>query len=83
MTKREFVRHAMNLRISAKAWRAAVEKALRSGCIDYESASDYSGVYPLAAAIMEDRLDWYLNGSPYENVRRKMRREANNIRRFL
>lgn len=84
MTKEEYIRKAMMLKPTAKEWRRLVNKAVNSGCIDYASAFNFGGIYPLAVAILEDRyLEWYLRGSVVEETRRYVRREANNIKRFL
>ena len=84
MTRKEYIRKAMQLKPTTKEWRRLVKKAVNSGCIDYTSAFNFREVYPLAVAILEDRyLKWYLYGSVEEGTRRYVRRESNNIKRFL
>ena len=83
MTKKEYIKLAMRLRPSAKDWRELVEKAIRSGCIDYESATNYKEVYPLAIAIVHRLTDWWENGSMSDETRRYTRREVKNIKCFI
>lgn len=83
MTKKEYMRRVMQVRPKAKEWRELAEKAIRSGCIDYESAVNFMEVYPLAIAIAERLTGWWLNGSMNENIRRYTRREVRNIKCFI
>ena len=83
MTKHEYMKKVMRLRPSAKDWRELAEKAIRSGCIDYESAVNYREVYPLAIAIADRLASLWGTGSTSEETRRYIRREVNNIKCFI
>lgn len=83
MTKKEYIKLAMRLRPSAKDWRELVEKAIRSGCIDYARVKDYIGVYPLAIAIVRTLTGWWETGSHNEKIIRWTCREVKNIKCFI
>ena len=58
-----------------------IEKALASGCIDLNKVPPhYGAVYPLMAAIFEDVADKCIYGN---SEWRMLKREANNIKRFI
>ena len=82
MTKREYIRRAMQLRPTAKQWREYVERAVNyNNCTDYKNAESgsFRDVRPLAGAIHERLARYNIYGSCYPSVRREARRRANII----
>ena len=84
-TKERFIERAMNCCPTPEEWRRKVEQAINCGCLpSFDDMEDnYTDVYPLAGAILERMADECIYGSSYEKVRRKCRRQANNIKHFV
>ena len=77
MTKREFIKRAMQLRPTARQWRDLVDRAMQARLVDYENADDsFLDVWPLVGAMHEHFAKWAIEGSTYETVRRKCRKSA-------
>ena len=79
MTKKEFIKRAMQMRPSAKEWRMLVERVVNyNNIVDYRNAEDsFRDVHPLVGAIHEHYAKWHIEGSSYSEIRRACRKAAN------
>lgn len=82
MTKKEFIKRAMELRPTAKQWQELVERAISyNNVTDYKNAESgvYTDVYPLAGAIFEHFARNAIYGSSNPATVRATRKRANII----
>ena len=79
MTKKQFVRRAMQMRPTAEQWRELVARVVDyNNLVDYKNApDDFSAVHPLVGAMHEHFARWHIDGSCFEAKRREARRMAN------
>ena len=79
MTKKEFIKRAMQMRPSAKEWRMLVERVVNyNNIVDYRNAEDsFRDVHPLVGAIHEHYAKCHIEGSSYPKIRRANRQAAN------
>lgn len=78
MTKKEFIKRAMELRPTAKQWRDLVERVVNyNGIVKYADMEEsYRGVHPLVGAIHQHFARWHIDGSLCETTRREARKAA-------
>ena len=79
MTKKEFIKRAMQLRPTAKQWRELVERVVNyNGIVKYAGMEDsYRDVHPLVGAIHEHYVKYHIDGSLNPHTRRNARKMAN------
>lgn len=87
MTKEEFIRKCNNVVQKYRdpaTFNKCIEEILASGCIDLDKVpQDYRPAYWVVGAMLARTFDECINGSVYENERRKARRESKNISYFI
>lgn len=87
MTKEEFIRkcnHVVQEYRDQVTFNKCIEEILASGCIDLDKVpQDYRPAYWVVGAMLARTFEECINGSVYENERRKARRESKNISYFI
>lgn len=87
MTKEEFIRkcnHVVQKYRDPVTFNKCIEEILSHGCIDIDKVpQDYRPAYWVVGAMLARTFDECINGSVYENERRKARRESKNISYFI
>lgn len=79
MTKRKYIKRAMQMRPTAREWRELVKRVVNyNNMIDYRNAEDsFRDLHPLVGAIHEHYAKWHIEGAADPKIRRDCRRAAN------
>lgn len=87
MTKEEFIKkcnHIVRVYRDPDTFNKCIEEILASGCINLDKVpQDYTPAYWVVGAMLSKTANECINGSLYEEKRRKARRESKNISYFI
>lgn len=87
MTREEFIEkcnHVVRNYRNVEEFNKCINQILDSGCIDLDKVpQDYTPAFWAVGAMFQRSADQCIYGSAYEECRRRDRREAKNIAKFI